>query len=507
MEGNNRFLPLLGWTMLIPLVFLGHAYNENFGLVAPAVVLGLLVQYEVLALLGMLIGWGIQRNSRKAYLFTALLLIIYLTFGTLQDWVRSFPIALPIARYRLLLPLFAGALVLFASLLKRSSSPFLKSVVYLKWLTVVCLVWELGHGISQGLSSPKKSLVKDQQESIYRALQIKPTASSQLPHVIWLILDMYPSSASLQEAWQFSNPLDDWLRQQGFFVARHAQSSYNYTPFSISAELNMHAFDDYTQGDAVQAKDQVSAILRMKSNPVFRFFQDQQYRIDNYSLFDYAASPTRGWTFFGDLPERLLNDRTLLASLKRDIGWKLDRSLLKTTEENDSIQIHREVDRTHARYQELIQNWQGSLVSIKDAQQPVFSVFHVMLPHEPFLYDSSGALIYRSYNTDPSDFIGQVMHTNVLLKEWIRQCLALQDQRRLLLIVQGDHGYKYEEEDRRFTTESNRILLAVYDSQQQYDQWTEEVNGTDLFRILLNQYFGQHLPLEKGSTVQLRYRN
>lgn len=496
----------LGWTMLLPLVFLGHAYNEHFGLVEPAVVSGLLVQYEVLALFCWLVGWGIQRNSRKAYLFSTLLLIIYFSFGTVQDWIQSLPFPFPLARYRLLLPLLAGVLVLFAYLLKRASSPFLKSILYLKWLTVVCLLWELGHGISQGWSSSKNNLVKAQQETLYRELQIKPTASSQLPHVIWLILDMYPSSASLQEAWQFSNPLDDWLRKQGFFVASYAQSSYNYTPFSISAELNMRSFDEYTQGDPVQAKDQVRAILRMKRNPVFRFFQEHQFRIDNYSLFDYAASPTRGWTFFGDLPERLLNDRTLLARLKRDIGWKLERSILKTAQENDSIQIHQDVDQTHARYQELIQNWKESLVSIKQAQQPVFSVFHIMLPHEPYLYDSSGALIYRSYNTAPTDFIGQVIHTNTLLKEWIRECFSLQDQRRLLLVVQGDHGYKYEEDDDRFTKESNRILLAVYDSQQQYDQWTEEVNGMNLFRILLNQYFGQHLLLEKQVTIQLRYR-
>ena len=144
---------------------------------------------------------------------------------------------------------------------------------------------------------------------------------------------------------------------------------------------------------------------------------------------------------------------------------------------------------------------------MRKAQQPVFSVFHVMLPHEPYIYDSSGALIYRSYNTAAGDFIGQVIHTNTLLKNWIRQCLSLQDQRRLLLVVQGDHGYKYEEEDGRFSKESNRILLAVYDSQQQYNQWTEDVNGVNIFRMLLNQYFGQHLPLERTVTVQLRYRN
>jgi hypothetical protein len=70
-----------------------------------------------------------------------------------------------------------------------------------------------------------------------------------------------------------------------------------------------------------------------------------------------------------------------------------------------------------------------------------------------------------------------------------------------VIILEGDHGYRfYEKKDR---LKEFRNLNAYYFSDRDYRSLSDSISPVNTFRVVLNKYFCNSLPLLKDSSIYL----
>lgn len=78
--------------------------------------------------------------------------------------------------------------------------------------------------------------------------------------------------------------------------------------------------------------------------------------------------------------------------------------------------------------------------------------------------------------------------------------------KKIVIVLQGDHGFKFKEGDPAYEKDMCKIFYAVYCSDGAYPGWTSRINTVNTFRVLFNKYFSTALPLLPNKTYPLYYR-
>ena len=76
----------------------------------------------------------------------------------------------------------------------------------------------------------------------------------------------------------------------------------------------------------------------------------------------------------------------------------------------------------------------------------------------------------------------------------------------MVIILQGDHGYKFDETDPLFDQEGCSILYSVYCSDSSYTGLKNSFNSVNGFRVIFNKYFHTNLPILENRSYNLYYR-
>ena len=77
-------------------------------------------------------------------------------------------------------------------------------------------------------------------------------------------------------------------------------------------------------------------------------------------------------------------------------------------------------------------------------------------------------------------------------------------QRPLVIVLQGDHGYRFDDPINNNLTFPN--LHAVYFSNHDYSLMRPDLSMVNTFRVVLNTVFKQRLPLLQDSSIYLNYK-
>jgi hypothetical protein len=226
----------------------------------------------------------------------------------------------------------------------------------------------------------------------------------------------------------------------------------------------------------------------------------------NYSLFDLSNFPSKGLNTFRNNEGGLIDHQTFYERVSSDIGWNFLYGFTKSRHETDSIFNIRSVEKLDSSYRTFLSESNAAIQSVSQASKPIFYLLHVMLPHEPFIYKPDGKLQYKGYNSDPALFIDQLKYTNTIAESVVDNILKSQKGRQTVILLQGDHGYKFDKGDKNFKTESCNIFYAVYNSERQYGDWYPTISGVNSFRVLFNKIFKEKFPLLQDSSFNLEYR-
>jgi hypothetical protein len=157
------------------------------------------------------------------------------------------------------------------------------------------------------------------------------------------------------------------------------------------------------------------------------------------------------------------------------------------------------------------------LMELPSQPGPKFVFAHLLVPHPPFVFDQNGNPVQpnRPFSIADGDhyrgtkqeylrgYRQQLAFTNRMLEQTIDAILARSDT-PAIIILQGDHGpgafLEWESPQKTCLWERMAILNAYYLPGGAAGRLYESISPVNSFRIILNQYFGEDLPLLEDQT-------
>ena len=365
--------------------------------------------------------------------------------------------------------------------------------MFLNTLLLIYLVVDAGLLIKNNFLHPKS---ESAQLAKYK-LSVCDTC--QKPPVYLIIFDSYFGSQGLNEFFHYDNSgFERFLTDQGFHVVKASHSNYKYTAFSMASLLNMQYLGNIGTPDLSNYYGYNTALSAIKSNVVTQYFASQGYKINNFSIFDIKDIPA-GFSS-GVLPEKvqLITSQTMYYRVNAWLPFFLRKNKLITVKVKEGVE-KRIVNRNKEDLEQSIPK------GFTKDNTPVFTYIHIMMPHYPFIVDSSGN---RSGFLEKKDFLPQdsinkmflqyEVYTNKIITDHIAR-LQKETGGKAVVLLMSDHGYQDAITDNKVLPYYN--LNAVYLPQRNYQAWYNGISNVNQFRVLFNTLFHQQLPLLADSVV------
>jgi hypothetical protein len=490
---------------IYPVVFL---YGENLGEASPtdlvvpllAVLAGTLALYGLLRL--------VLRSTARAALAASLLVIAGLEYGRIATALDG----TPLSGGRLLVAITVATLVGLV-LIVRTRRDLTTVNRILDVLSVVLVVVA-----STGVLAWE----------VPRALGSRPSAAADVPSagngssgearpkrdIVYVVVEDIGSPGILARHYGLTDPhAFDWLDELGFEVVERSATNYGKTIHMLASTFNMEYLDGVAGQMGVASGDYHPLFDLVDDNAVARFLKGQGYRYihigswwdptEESSLADvnYGVSATSDFlAAFVDttvVPE-------VIDRLPR-LGIRLPGVDPKGVQ---------------AQYDGAIEGF-GRILDVADAPGPKFVFAHLLIPHEPFVFNEDGSRVTPAQTrsrTAAQQFLQQALYTNRRLEEIARALLDRPEAERPIVIIQTDEGPNpprfVANEDtfdwRGATDEELQIKFGVLNAfylpgLSDTDAAIEPTMTTvNTFRFLFDRYFGADLPLLPDRLYQYR---
>jgi hypothetical protein len=443
-----------------------------------------------------LLSYLLLRNSRRASLFSFVLLMFFYFFCDLKDWLHEATSGTFASKYIFLLPFIFLIIVIVFIIIKKTKSHFSKLFLYINTTFVLFILIDVT-GILFNTSVYKNDL-GDRSKTILS--QYKPCNECIKPDIYYFIFDEYSSSEVLQKEFNYQNSLDSFLKEKKFRVIPFSKSNYNLTPFSIASCFNLNYLPGLDVHKDFYMKDYLPGLPSVYKSELIPILQKEGYQIINLSIFNIenhkpVIPPFDLWEL-----NTLYGRHNIFKKIDYDIGW-LIRSRL-------SLNLKSNVYR-NSRNEHFKKSFEKLMQTIRQKSfDPKFIYAHFMLPHGPYCFDSAGNQIPvselpLSEAENKQAYVNQVIYTNTIMKKIIDE-IFLDEKKRFLIIIQGDHGYKYHDQAKNQLEFGN--LNAMYFYNQDYHLINDSTSNVNTFRIVLNSFFKKNFKMLKDTSYFLQYK-
>jgi len=482
------------YIFLLPVFFVLHGFSEYYNLIKIPKALELTATYFAGTVIILLISRMLLKTWTRAALFTLVVMSIYFFFGAFQDFIMAQLRGSFITRYSFLLPGIFIILIVTFFYLKKTKQSFEKLKLYLNALILLLMLFDSITIIIKVNRKTRLTIVKE--------TELPACADCPKPDIYFIITDGYSGGNALKRFFNYDNvAFENNLRQKGFFIADSSFSNYNYTIYSVASILNMDMLN--IPGHFNGRRDMPVAFDAARHNRIVRYFKKEDYDIFNYSIFDIKDHPLRFRSVLMDFEKNPLMAQTFLYRLERDLGYHLITTLklrfLEKKEENRRV-----IDLENISLIDSLTR----LESQTQRNNPKFVYSHLVMPHLPYFFDSTGKRIPNEMLRDPlySDRKAYVSY----LKYVNRELLSLVDEiytntkGKAIIMLVGDHGCRecFNDKPDKGTAELLN-LNAVYFPDKNYSGFYKGISNVNLFRVMLNSQFKKQLPMAKDSLVIL----
>jgi hypothetical protein len=479
---------------LLPVFFILHTWLQFAGLLeTPIVLISMLKIFVGMGLFFALLYFILRHNS-KAAILTTFFAVLFLYFGNIKTGMEHIPGLKTLSHYKILLPLIVAGSAIAIYITKKA-----RSVVRLTaFLNLLFLVYIVIDGIRWMKMVSQKSLA---QAEIPGEENGKGIPGQSFPSIYYIVFDCYPSPLYQQEILGRKNKvLDSFLMAKGFYVVADPSSNYNSTAFSISSTLQMDYDRWLKPGKSLHPLDYTLAIQKVKNSPVIKLLQQNGYRLYNLSIFDFPGNPSIK-------PERFLSTTTRQAIFYNTLWNCLRRDVFRNTETNNTTaDIQKDRKAVLGSIENINQRLLDSLSGLPaqlPGSSPAFVYAHIGMPHFPYFYDSTGhlypdELIYGdSMITSRERFRNYIAYTDKKIMSLV-DTLFKQKRKDDVFIIQSDHGIADLDWSRQ--KDAFRNYAAFYFPGGDYQSLYPGMSNVNTFRIILNKYLGQRLPLLTDSS-------
>jgi hypothetical protein len=322
------------------------------------------------------------------------------------------------------------------------------------------------------------------------------------PDIYLLLFDGYAGNRTLRERYHYDNSgLDSFLRSEAFHIQENSRSNYSMTPFSMASMLNLSYLKGIPHPLALGPDDYTNIFDPIRKNEVVNFLITQGYTIVNNSPFDLPEHPAQIDQTFIPVKTKLITYRTLTDYLVRDLGgWLQDHLHASHWLPESSL---------GENYYHMNQTFlaQTEEESHRRSGSPRFIYAHLMMPHDPLLFDS---LLHRRSEEEianpdnlakPDHYLGYLPYTNSRIRELIT-AIKKNSEGKAVILFMSDHGYRFSPDGiprPDFFCNQN----AVYYPDGDYSRLYDSISNVNQFRVVFNKLFHLNLPLLKDSIIFL----
>jgi hypothetical protein len=303
----------------------------------------------------------------------------------------------------------------------------------------------------------------------------------------------------LEELFEFDNSeFVSYLEKRGFVVPSSSHSNYPATPLSIASTLNM----DYIQSLAPALGQTPQRWLMapfIDHSRIRSVLEAQNYK---------TISISTNWT----ITDNVTTDRYLhpLPIMLTDFeGFVMDMTPLGSLGPLVSRFASLSDPESHRK---VIQYNFITLAGLSETPGPKFIFAHIISPHPPFVFDRNGNPLGSDHSftfQDANEFPGsleeyrhryteQVRFVNQQLRETIDAILS-QSATPPIIILQADHGSGLLTDlnslENTCIRERFSPFAAYYLPGLERGVIPSDISTVNLFRIILNEYFGAQLAL------------
>ena len=328
------------------------------------------------------------------------------------------------------------------------------------------------------------------------------------PDIYYIILDMYAGQKCLSNYYQYdNNEFILELEKRGFYVPKNSYSNYFHTLLSIPSSLNMDYI--HTEFESLDHKNQSISTNIMRNNNVMQTLKNLDYKL----VFSpsWAGPPTavkqEDVDVYLDFRKNINEYKMVMWNYSFKLGLilnekfvSLKRKLIANNESNRRGKIPANSD-----LRKLAIDQFNSISMIANQKDPKFIFSHIIMPHQPFIFDREGNDVFVRDFHDPFDdntdlkkhYINQLVYTNKLVLEAIDSLISSDDKNKPIIIIQGDHGPDFSIPWERGTAsnkidkyiETLNILNAYYFPNGSYDKLYDNITPVNSFRIIFNEFF------------------
>jgi len=483
------------YLILLPVFFVLHGWLENYGFISTGEVALLIIIYTAGTFVVTTLCWLLLRNIPKAALAAFIIMAMYFFFGALHDFLKTH--AAPFfSKYMVLLCAFLILVITTIIYLKKTNTSFKRMTAFLNVLFIFYLLVDAGNLILKifRANDPGISLYSVARNNTYKQFD-----SLHKPDIYFLLMDGYASTVALAKWYQYHNDLDSFLKKRKFSIQANSRSNYNFTPFSMAAILNMSYLKGINNPKQVTVNDYSNCAVLIRNNEVIKTLSAAGYEIMNYSVFNLAGHPTRVVQDFLPLNTRLITERTMLACIRKDIGWKLAKWYpFKWFWGSDIMRNNR----NNQDFIELVKTCAAT-----KSTKPRFLYGHFFMPHSPYYYDKNGKLkdiatiTTESLSNPIPAYLDYITYVNSRIREMITT--IQQHDPSAVIILMGDHGNRDASKE-VFPVRYFQNLNAVYYPDNDYKLLYDSISGVNQFRAVFNKLLQQNLPLLPDSSIYLK---
>lgn len=455
--------------VLLPIFFVLHGYNTHYGSVPVMGSIVLVLTYLLVSCIIAANAWLYFRDVHKAALMATFLMAYYFFYGHIKNVLSL--------QYRFIIPFSILLLLAVFIWINRRKRPLNKLTSYINILLLALIVYDLASLTIK--ASSKKSLPGSAMSK-----WLAPCDTCSKPDIFLIITDGYTSGKALKTQFNFDNrSFENELRQRGFHISPNSRSNYNFTLYSIPSLLNMEYI---VPAQPVKIRQTYNAV---RENIVTNYLIQSGYRFYNYSIFDVKDQAAQDYSYFIPTGVKLITSQTFLDRVTKDfepdfLSGRFGKRLQK------------KYAYKHLDFNDNIISLTNNIVTVK-TNTPKFVYTHLMMPHYPYYYDSTGNL--SPINKLNSGYTGYLVYANKKILQLIDHILSSSQKPPVILLL-GDHGFR-EAKLKMDALQSFLNLNAVYLPGKNYSGFYDSISCVNQFRVLLNTCFRQQLPMLKDSSV------
>jgi hypothetical protein len=330
------------------------------------------------------------------------------------------------------------------------------------------------------------------------------------PNIYYIILDAYARHDVLEEMYKYDNrDFLSFLKDKGFYVAEKSRSNYCQSVLSLASSLNFQYLDSLAKEVDPEISNRRPLTNLIRNNRAFQFLKQFGYVTVSFDASAWEAVQTTNVDIFFRAP-----------------GWGLstfNSALLNTTPVAVVLEVLRTYNVISAASQYDFHRARSlyafeKLQEISKQQGPMFVFAHILLPHQPFVFDERGEPInpkserFALFHTpqasqDRLEYVEgyrqQVAFTNKKVEETIAKIIS-DSPEPPIIILQADHGpasmLNCESADDTNVKERMSILNAYYLPGAGNKELYDEISPVNTFRTIFNLYFGTNFELLKDQS-------